>query len=139
MGVKLGVRARNVLRNLGVTTPAGLTALADADGGSLAVFLLRVPNCGRKTYREILDWHQEGRAPDMPEYVWVRVDKDYNGSLRVFSVSNEPRNEPTWYRAKIEAEQNKPETRISERPSEQDAQAWRGSAFSENKCMINKP
>lgn len=100
--VKLGVRAINVLRNEGIETPADLDAKAQEWGGPISVFLLRIPNCGRKTLREITDWYNAGKPLPFPAVVWVRIDKDFNGSWRVYSVSNEPRNEPTWFRARIE-------------------------------------
>lgn len=100
--VQLGVRAFNVLRNLGVERPADLDAAAESSGLTVPSLLLRIPNCGRKTARQIQDWYNEGKTLPFPTFVWVRIDKDVSGHWRAFNLSNTPTEGENWYRARIE-------------------------------------
>lgn len=100
--IRLGIRALNVMRNHGIETPADLDAKAAEAGVPVSMFLLRTPNCGRKTLIEITEWYNAGKPFPFPSVVWVRIDKDVDGSWRVFSVSNHPRTEPTWFMARVE-------------------------------------
>ena len=70
----LTVRAQRILGELGVSTPQELHRRYVPRGRSVAEHLLRQPNCGRKTMKEIMEWGADGkRQPeDRPPVVYLR-------------------------------------------------------------------
>jgi hypothetical protein len=97
----LTVRAQRILADLGVSTPQELHRLKLPPWEvSLDRYILRTPNCGRKTLREIMEWGESGRGkhePEKPPAVYIRWVLE-SGAWKMAGYAVEPIAGDAWIR-----------------------------------------